>query len=151
MINFRCLYLIFSNRFSFYNYIKIFFLVSFYFLCFESNPLGASYVNTPVINLELMEREKEISALLRCMVCQNQSILESNAPLAKDMRSLVRNQLIDGKSNDEIIDYVHERYGDFVLMKPLFKKYTMFLWLAPFIFFLIGILFILTKNMKSKT
>ncbi|MGY9050997.1 MAG: cytochrome c-type biogenesis protein [Alphaproteobacteria bacterium] len=98
-----------------------------------------------------MEREKEISALLRCMVCQNQSILESNSPLAKDMRSLVRNQLIDGKSNDEIIDYVHERYGDFVLMKPLFKKYTMFLWLAPFIFFLIGILFILTKNMKSKT
>jgi cytochrome c-type biogenesis protein CcmH len=133
------------------NFIKIFFLVSFYFLCFEADSLMASYLNAPGINLELMEREKEISASLRCMVCQNQSILESNAPLAKDMRSLVRNQLIDGKSNDEIIDYVHARYGDFVLMKPLFKKYTMFLWLAPFIFFLIGILFILTKNMKNKT
>ncbi|MDB4128137.1 cytochrome c-type biogenesis protein CcmH [Hyphomicrobiales bacterium] len=151
MVNFRFLYLMLIDRSSLCKYIKIFFLILFYFLFFEADSLKASYLDTEDTNIELMEREREISGLLRCLVCQNQSILESNAPLAKDMRLLVRSQLIDGKSNDEIIDYVHDRYGDFVLMKPLFKKYTIFLWLSPFVFFVMGLLFILTKNKKSKT
>lgn len=151
MINFRLLHLIFRDRFISYNYTKFLFLISFCFLCFEVNSLRASYLDTEDIILDLKEREIEISGSLRCLVCQNQSILESNAPLAQDLRLLVRNQLIEGKSNKEIIDYVYNRYGDFVLMKPLFKKHTLFLWLSPFIFFMMGLLFILTKNKKRKT
>ena len=147
MVNFRFLYLMLIDRSSLCKYIKIFFLILFYFLFFEADSLN--YLDTEDTNIELMEREREISGT--SPFGNNHSILESNAPLAKDMRLLVRSQLIDGKSNDEIIDYVHDRYGDFVLMKPLFKKYTIFLWLSPFVFFVMGLLFILTKNKKSKT
>jgi len=78
---------------------------------------------------------------LRCLVCQNQTIAESNAPLAADLREQVRAQMAAGKSDGEIIDYVTARYGDFVLYRPPFKARTWLLWLGPFaLLCLVGIL-----------
>jgi len=79
----------------------------------------------------LEKRARSLSAGLRCLVCQNQSIDDSNAPLAKDLRVLVRERLVAGDSDEEVMDYVVERYGDFVLLKPPVNSHTMLLWLAP--------------------
>lgn len=73
----------------------------------------------------------ELSHKLRCLVCQNQSIAESNAPLALDLRNQVREQLAAGRDKDDVIDYLVERYGDFVLYEPPFKAVTVLLWLGP--------------------
>ncbi|MGI9337968.1 MAG: cytochrome c-type biogenesis protein [Gammaproteobacteria bacterium] len=69
---------------------------------------------------------------LRCMVCQNQTLAESDAPLAKDMRDRAREMAKDGKNADEIADYIAARYGDFAVYRPPFDGRTAFLWLAPF-------------------
>jgi cytochrome c-type biogenesis protein CcmH len=73
----------------------------------------------------------ELAHKLRCLVCQNQSIAESNAPLAMDLRDQVREQLAAGKSKDDVIDYLVDRYGEFVLYEPPFRAATMLLWLGP--------------------
>jgi cytochrome c-type biogenesis protein CcmH len=78
----------------------------------------------------LEARARELSAELRCMVCQNQSIDDSDAPLAKDLRVLVRERLVAGDTNREVIDYLVSRYGEFVLLKPRFAWHTMVLWAA---------------------
>jgi cytochrome c-type biogenesis protein CcmH len=77
-------------------------------------------------------RYHALIAELRCMVCQNQSIAESNAPLAEDLREQVRVQIAAGKSDDEIIEFLTHRYGDFVRYRPAFKGLTLLLWLGPF-------------------
>ncbi|WP_069187545.1 cytochrome c-type biogenesis protein [Pararhodospirillum photometricum] len=81
----------------------------------------------------LESRAREISQGLRCVVCQSENIDESNADLARDMRLRVRSLLTEGRSNDEVVGYMVERYGDYVLMKPPFKTTTVFLWLGPFL------------------
>lgn len=83
-------------------------------------------------------RAREISKELRCLVCQNQSIDDSNAPLARDLRLIVRERLTKGDSEAQVLDFVHDRYGDFVLLKPPFKASTWVLWLAPLVFLLVG-------------
>ncbi len=88
----------------------------------------------------LEARAREISKGLRCLVCQNQSIDESGASLAKDLRILVRERLVAGDSNEQVIDYVVSRYGDFVLLKPRFKSYTLALWLGPVLIVGLGLL-----------
>ena len=95
-------------------------------------------------------RARNISKNIRCMVCQNQSIDESNAPLAKDLRILIRNQIKDGKNDEEIYKFLTDRYGDFILLKPAFKLNTLALWLLPFIFVLVGIFIVFFHNKKSK-
>ena len=95
-------------------------------------------------------RARDISKNIRCMVCQNQSIDESNAPLAKDLRILIRNQIKNGKKNKEIYEFLTDRYGDFILLKPAFKLNTLALWLLPFIFVLVGIFIVFSHNKKSK-
>jgi cytochrome c-type biogenesis protein CcmH len=79
----------------------------------------------------LEKRARGLSAGLRCLVCQNQSIDDSDAPLAKDLRVLVRERLVAGDSDDAVMSYVVERYGDFVLLKPPVNSHTLLLWLAP--------------------
>ena len=79
----------------------------------------------------LEERAREISKELRCLVCQNQSIDDSNAGLARDLRVLVRERLTAGDSNEEAIDYVVDRYGDFVLLRPPVRPGTYALWYGP--------------------
>ena len=85
------------------------------------------------------QRVVEVSEQLRCLVCQNQSIAESNAELAVDLRNQVIEQVKAGKTNKEIIDFMVERYGDFVLYKPPFKMTTAILWLGPLALFVIGV------------
>ena len=86
----------------------------------------------------LEHRARVISAELRCLVCQNQSIDDSDAPLAKDLRTLVREQLLSGKSDQEVMDFVVARYGDFVLLKPRLSRETILLWGTPFAVLLIA-------------
>ncbi len=76
-------------------------------------------------------RARAMSAQLRCLVCQNQSIDDSNAPLARDLRLLVRERLQAGDSDQAVMDYVVARYGEFVLLKPPFNAATLLLWLTP--------------------
>lgn len=87
----------------------------------------------------LEARARAISAQLRCMVCQNQSIDDSNAELAKDLRLLVRERLKNGDSDEAVISYVVSRYGEFVLLKPRFEAKTLVLWGMPAILLVAGI------------
>lgn len=80
---------------------------------------------------KLEERARGLSAELRCLVCQNQSIDDSDAPLAKDLRRLVRERLVLGESDAEVKTHIVARYGDFVLLKPPFNTHTLLLWLTP--------------------
>ena len=82
-------------------------------------------------------RARKISKNIRCLVCQNQSIDESNAPLAKDLRILIRNKIENGKKDEEIYKFLTDRYGDFILLKPQLNKNTYILWFLPLIFFFI--------------
>ena len=98
--------------------------------------LGAAPANAIVAGEELDDpvleaRARNISKELRCLVCQNQSIDDSNADLAKDLRRLVRERVLAGESDDEVKSYVVARYGDYVLLKPPFKAKTYALWLGP--------------------
>ncbi len=87
---------------------------------------------TPVAEDPALEaRVMELSHVLRCLVCQNQSIAESNAPLALDLRAQVREQLAAGRSEGEVVDYLVARYGDFVLYQPPLKASTVVLWVGP--------------------
>ena len=95
-------------------------------------------------------RARDISKNIRCMVCQNQSVDESNSPLAKDLRTVIRGKLLEGKNDDEIYNFLTDRYGDFILLKPPFKLNTYALWLLPFIFLIIGFFVIYFYNKKSK-
>jgi cytochrome c-type biogenesis protein CcmH len=88
----------------------------------------------------LEARAREISKGLRCLVCQNQSIDDSNADLARDLRVLVRERLVAGDSDDQVIDFVVSRYGDFVLLRPPFKATTYALWFGPALIGGLGIL-----------
>ena len=87
----------------------------------------------------LEEREAELAASLRCMVCQNQTLAESNAPLALDMRRQIREQLARGRSEAQIRDYFEERYGAFVRYDPPFRPSTWLLWLGPFALLMLGL------------
>lgn len=85
-------------------------------------------------------RARAISAELRCVVCQNQSIDESEADLAKDLRKVIRTRIVAGDSDQDVIDYVVARYGDFVLLRPPFKGATVILWFGPLLFALCGLI-----------
>ena len=116
---------------------------------FSSN----SYTVEPDEILENKKQElraRNISKNIRCMVCQNQSIDESNAPLAKDLRILIRNKIKEGDKDEVIYKFLTDRYGDFILLKPPFKLSTLALWFLPFIFFIIGVFIIFLNNKKSK-
>jgi cytochrome c-type biogenesis protein CcmH len=84
------------------------------------------------------QRLKDLAEELRCLVCQNQTIADSNAPLALDLRNQIRTQIAQGRNDDQIRSYMVERYGDFVLYKPPFKATTALLWLAPAMLLAIG-------------
>ena len=97
-------------------------------------------------------RARNISKNVRCLVCQNQSIDESSAPLAKDLRMIVRNKITEGLTDKEVYKFLTDRYGDFILLNPPFKTSTMILWALPFALFFIGsfVLYRHNKNSKSR-
>jgi cytochrome c-type biogenesis protein CcmH len=86
----------------------------------------------------LEKRAREISAGLRCLVCQNQSIDDSDAQLAKDLRLLVRERLVVGDTDTQVRDFLVQRYGEFVLLKPTFGTHTLLLWLTPALVLILG-------------
>jgi cytochrome c-type biogenesis protein CcmH len=86
----------------------------------------------------LEARARALSAELRCLVCQNESIDESHADLARDLRLLIRERIVQGQSNAEIRDFLVSRYGDFILLNPPFKPTTWLLWLSPVMILLLG-------------
>jgi cytochrome c-type biogenesis protein CcmH len=88
---------------------------------------------------QLESRARTISAELRCLVCQNQSIDDSDAPLARDLRILVRERLRTGDSDGQVLQFLVDRYGDFILLKPRLSAKTYILWIAPLLIFLMGI------------
>jgi cytochrome c-type biogenesis protein CcmH len=101
----------------------------------------------------LEARARALSKELRCMVCQNQSIDDSDAPLARDLRILVRERLKAGDSDAQVLDFLVDRYGEFVLLKPRFAWHTALLWLLPAVVFLLGalVLFAAARRRRSRT
>ncbi len=109
--------------------------------------LPSEILDDPVLE----ERARDLSKHLRCLVCQNQNIDESDAPLAADLRVLVRERLLAGDSDSEVIDYVVDRYGEYVLLNPRVGSHTIILWISmPLIFFGGAVfLFFLVKSRKN--
>ncbi len=100
----------------------------------------------------LEKRMIGLAEKLRCLVCQNESLASSHAELAEDLRREVREQMAQGKSDQEILDYLVARYGDFVLYEPPVKSYTLLLWFGPFVLLLVGVgvlVFQLRKRRQS--
>ena len=113
--------------------------------------LASAKEATPMVADPEMEKTvNEISAELRCLVCQNQTIADSSAGLAVDLKNQVREMVETGQSQEEIVDYMVKRYGDFVLYRPPVKATTVLLWVGPFLLLLIG-LTILVVNLRKRT
>ena len=107
-------------------------------LCMIAAPVWAVQPDEVLDDPALEARARDISAGLRCLVCRNESIDESNAELARDLRLLVRDRLVQGDTNDEVIDFVVDRYGEYVLLNPRMKGSTILLWLAGPAMLLLG-------------
>lgn len=114
--------------------IKAFFLLGSVLLCFAPMSVGAEVVDEAEIDI----RTREISKTLRCAVCQTESIWESNAELARQMRQVVRDRIAEGQSNQEILDYFHSRYGDYILLEPRKTGLNWVIWGGPFLLLGIG-------------
>ena len=110
-------------------------------------------IDPPLADPNLEARAVELHKQLRCLVCQNQSIHDSNAGLARDLREVVRERVVAGDSDQQVIDYVVDRYGDWVLLNPPFNLSTAALWGAPFALILVGglsvALFLRRTNRKT--
>ncbi len=128
------------------NKLFLFFLLA---LMLPSSHAGEA---VPVANdVALEERVMAVSAELRCLVCQNQTIADSHAELAVDLRNQVRDKLRQGMSEQEIKDYMVARYGDFVLYRPLMKRSTLLLWFGPFLLLVVafGVLIIKLRQRRK--
>ena len=107
-------------------------------LVLSASPVFAVEPGEALSDPALEARARALSAQLRCMVCQNQSIDDSNAELAKDLRLLVRERIAKGDTDEAVIAYVVSRYGEFVLLKPRFEGKTLLLWGAPLLLLVAG-------------
>lgn len=102
-------------------------------------------------NAEQQQAYDDLISELRCLVCQNQTIADSNADLAKDLRRQVYEMLQQGKTKQDIADFMTQRYGDFVLYNPPFKAKTGLLWIGPFVFLIIGLIAVFVFARRNKT
>ncbi|MDD1609989.1 MAG: cytochrome c-type biogenesis protein CcmH [Methylococcaceae bacterium] len=115
------------------------------------SPLASAVDTYQLTNPEQQAAYNTLVSELRCLVCQNQTIGDSNAELAADLRRQVYEMLQQGKSKDEILQFMTERYGDFVLYKPPFKAKTGLLWLGPVAFLVVGLLTVFLFVRRKKT
>ncbi len=122
-----------------------FFLLFFYI--FINIELQAN--ETKTINI-IEKKISEISSNIRCLVCRNQSIYDSNSDFAKDIKKIIKNKLKNGENNKKIYDYLQSRYGDYILFKPPLQTNTILLWFLPFVFIVLGIMIMLLKYVKFK-
>lgn len=113
--------------------------LAFVLLILAATPAFAFSADEPLDDPAKESRVRELARELRCVVCQNQSIFDSNADLARDLRLLVRERIAAGDTNAEAKQYVVDRYGDFVLLKPPFKATTYALWFGPLVIFVLGV------------
>jgi len=115
-------------------------------LIFSFTITSQSYVfadNKSLNKDEIINKTREISQNIRCLVCRNQSIDESNSELAKDLRVLIKEKVTNGYNDQEIYNYLSDRYGDYILLKPPFKINTVLLWLLPFLILICGSFFVI--------
>lgn len=114
-------------------------------------PLVANATDLSTLNAEQEARYRILTQETRCLVCQNQTIADSEAPLAADLREQVKTQIAAGRSNSEIKQYLTDRYGDFVLYKPPFKLSTALLWLGPFVLVALALViaFLRTRRVRA--
>ena len=114
--------------------------------------LGAAAQSSEIANPDpkTEARLKDLAQELRCLVCQNQTIADSNAPLAVDLRQQIRGQIAQGRSDGQILDYMVERYGDFVLYRPPLKATTLLLWAGPFALVVLGVVVFLVVLRRRK-
>ncbi|MFN4275629.1 MAG: cytochrome c-type biogenesis protein CcmH [Ferrovibrio sp.] len=118
-----------------------------------ATPVAAQHLDDRLADPAQELRARELSRELRCLVCQNQSIEDSNAPLARDLRRIVRERVAAGDSDRAIMDYLVARYGEWVLLKPRFNLQTLLLWLGPALFLVIGgvVVFFLYRRQRAVT
>ncbi len=126
-------------------------IIMIFLLSFFSNQLSA-FAKSLNNEIDVNNRIREISQNVRCLVCQNQSIDESNSELAKDLKILIKEKLILGDSDEEIYGFLKERYGDYILLKPPLNLNTVILWFLPFIVLMFGsiLIFKIIKSNKRK-
>ena len=121
----------------------------FYKFIFYINLFTFLFMFKIYANEDISERVKKLTLELRCMTCQNQSIYESEADFSNDIKKIVRIKIKEGKSDKEIKKFLSDRYGEYILFKPLFDYKNLFLWLFPFIMLVFGLFFILSKTRKK--
>ena len=97
------------------------------------------------------DKVKKITSNLRCMTCQNQTIYDSDADFSKNIRQIVRQKIIDNKSEKEIIDFFVARYGEYIVFKPQFNRRNIFLWIFPFLIFALSFVFFIFRLKKNTT
>lgn len=117
-------------------------LISFFFIFVFSFCLAASQEQYPFKKSEGREQFQRLLKELRCLVCQNQDLADSNASLAKDLKNIVYEQVLQKKTDEQIKSFLTKRYGDFILFNPPIKQQTYLLWFGPFILLLGGIIFL---------
>ena len=117
------------------------------------NPLNVFSIEPDEIlsDSKLENRARNLSKGIRCLVCQNQSIDDSDSELAKDLRKIIRIKIVEGKKDKEINDFLVEKYGNFILMKPPFYSETFLLWSSPFIIVIIGFIIIFFSLKKTRS
>ena len=133
-------------------YISLKFILIIITICLTQLVSNYSFAVEPdeiLKNSKYELRARSISKNIRCMVCQNQSIDESNAPLAKDLRILIRDKIKEGNKDEEIYKFLTDRYGDFILLKPPLNSKNLILWFLPFLFLILGIYVVFYHNKKS--
>jgi cytochrome c-type biogenesis protein CcmH len=114
-------------------------------LFFLAAPLAGKEAAPAAADPVLEKRVMTLAEELRCLVCQNQTLADSNAPLAEDLRNQVREKMREGKSDREVVDFLVERYGDFVLYRPPLKATTLLLWFGPLLLLAIGFAVLLRR------
>ena len=118
---------------------KNFLLIFFFFLIIDIDPSFTVEPDEIISNPIYENRARDLSKGIRCLVCQNQSIDDSDSDLAKDLRRIIRKKIIQGENDNEIIQYLVDKYGNFILMKPPLYQDTYILWISPLLLMLVGI------------
>lgn len=124
--------------------------LAFLLLVLLSAPIAAKEAAPAAADPVLEKRVMTLAEELRCLVCQNQTLAESNAPLAEDLRNQVREKMRQGKSDREVVDFLVERYGDFVLYRPPLKATTILLWFGPLLLLAIGFAVLLRRVRRRR-
>ncbi len=127
------------------------FIFSLILLCCTLTPVQAAIEAYQFEDAATEASYKELIKELRCLVCQNQNLADSDADLAKDLRQQTYEMLIQGKSREQIVEYMVQRYGDFVLYRPPVKSSTLMLWVGPFALLLLVLVIVVFRIKKTRT